>query len=416
MLDQEYLRILETLSLENLLDFSKTYFLQKYKGVYISVQECEWDHTYIFSIHKESTDSPIQRLVHISCANDNFIDFFNQNISKIAILASNKIYRRIECIFLSKCNTIDKLIEKADIEYGISMSIYNEEQLRNDICNDEILKECVTSFSKKDYQPTLKFDKKNKILYELFTTSSNIVNIKNSFIGSYIEYYLLEKGPLRMPDLKRCLEPALPNLPELAFDEAIRRSKDQGNIQIRNGIYELNEGYKKQLEEIQIITNVTEQRLIEQFEECLNKYGLKELSQEIFNTIIRLYTAQNQSELANLNNNEVPDFSERKIVISLLSSFINKGINNERALYIVKEILNIISDSEYLNKICKTALFTNLFNSNSLEDYLGKQKRIIFLDTQILLQLICLDYQDVPYEDSLYEAGKILLKLKRSSC
>ena len=82
---------------------------------------------------------------------------------------------------------------------------------------------------------------------------------------------------------------------------------------------------------------------------------------------------------------------------------------------IVRKILAIVSDSEYLSKVSATTLFTNLFNSNTLDDYLGKQKRVVFIDTQVLLQLLCIDYQDVAYRDSLYEAGRILYKQLQDS-
>ena len=46
-------------------------------------------------------------------------------------------------------------------------------------------------------------------------------------------------------------------------------------------------------------------------------------------------------------------------------------------------------------------MFTNLFKSNSLDTYFSMFKKNIYLDTQVLLQVICWSFKNVDYDDSI---------------
>ena len=86
------------------------------------------------------------------------------------------------------------------------------------------------------------------------------------------------------------------------------------------------------------------------------------------------------------------------------------GITQEEARQISKEILQVVGESEYLNKTALTGMFTSMFNSDELESYMNTQQRIVLLDTQILLRYLCLLYQDTEYNDIAYDSVKILFK------
>ena len=49
-------------------------------------------------------------------------------------------------------------------------------------------------------------------------------------------------------------------------------------------------------------------------------------------------------------------------------------------------------------------MFTNLFKSNSLNVYFSMFKKNIYLDTQVLLQVICWSFKNVDYDDIQYGA------------
>lgn len=406
MLAQEYIQLVKSLNSDNLLHFTKQVFLSKYKGNYVEMATCQWENTYLITIHHDK--GVIKRLIHIADLSEDVRLFIEATISKIVTDTTDKTFRTIECICLSSIEDKEELIDDVELEYGVVLKILDTNILSDFIEKYKNLKDFLfTLSSSEDNDSPTKFNNKDKILYDLFTTGGKIADIKNSFIGSYIQYYLLEFNALTVSELKDKLRTPLPNLSNQAFDDAIARSIKSNIIQYKSGKYSLRQDFKIKLDEIKALSIATERRLLQQFQNCLASYNLQNQSNVILDTIIELYQYHNNGDLATLNRDDSGNI-EQKLVQKLFNVLIETGISTKDVNTVVKRILDIVSDSEYLNKMSATTLFTSLFNSNSLEDFLGRQKRVVFLDTQILLQLLCVDYQDVPYNDSLYEAGKIL--------
>ena len=55
-------------------------------------------------------------------------------------------------------------------------------------------------------------------------------------------------------------------------------------------------------------------------------------------------------------------------------------------------------------------MFTNLFKSNSIDEYFSMFKKNIYLDTQVLLQVICCSFCKIDYEDLQYGAVKFFMQ------
>ena len=413
MLKEEYIQLAKELNTNLLHEFAKQFFLYKYKGDTASMEKSEWVNTFILTILRNGTY--IKRFVYIPNVTEDIASFIEANIHKIAERSREKVFRKLECFILSGFKDKVNLVEFADLEFGITLDIYDVDVIANAIEIDKGLKDFLISNSPRLNAQPVKFNQKDKILYDLFTTGNRIADLKNSFISSYIQYYLLEMGPQTVGELKDLLKTPLPNLSSRAFDDAVSRCREDEIIHYENGKYALTNEYKVALEEMRAVTTATEERLIRKFEECLDGFGLKNMSHFVLDKILQIYKEQNKGELATLNHTDDAGLAEKKLVIGLFDSLIEKGIDRVNANNIIKNVLDIVADSDYLNKVSATTLFTSLFNSDSLEDYLGSQKRIVYLDTQILLQLLCVDYQDVPYNDSLYEAGKILYKQLKES-
>ena len=413
MLKEEYIQLAKELKGSLLQELAKHFFLYKYKGDSACIEKCEWENTYILTILRNGSE--IKRFTYIPDETEEINTFLSSNLPIIAERSSEKVFRKLECFYLSNLKDKESIIESADIEFGITLDIFDIDVIGDAIEKDKKLKDFLISITSSHNTPPAKFNQKDKILYDLFTTGNKIADLKNSFISSYIQYYLLVQGPQTVGDLKSYLRIPLPNLSDRAFDDAVSRCIKDDIIQYNNGKYALTNEYKIKLEEIQAVTIATEERLLRQFEECLDEFGLKNMSHFVLDKILEIYKAQNNSELATLNHSDDAGNTEKKLVIGLFDSLSKKGIEKGKVNMIVKKVLDIVSDSEYLNKVSATTLFTSLFNSNSLEDYLGTQKRIVYLDTQILLQLLCVDYYDVAYTDSLYEAGKILYQQLKES-
>lgn len=92
----------------------------------------------------------------------------------------------------------------------------------------------------------------------------------------------------------------------------------------------------------------------------------------------------------------------KKSLTDLSSFFVTAKLEQEKAEVIANKLIEICGESEFLSKYSTVHLFNNLFNSNKLEKYLDSKEQKVFIDTQILLRLLCVIYpiSDYKFQDS----------------
>ena len=87
MLKQEYIQLVRVLKCDEIRDFVKKFFLYKYKGDGITMENSLWENTYILTIIKNGFD--FKRFIHISDMDDDLNMFINTNIANIEKHSSN---------------------------------------------------------------------------------------------------------------------------------------------------------------------------------------------------------------------------------------------------------------------------------------------------------------------------------------
>ncbi len=66
--------------------------------------------------------------------------------------------------------------------------------------------------------------------------------------------------------------------------------------------------------------------------------------------------------------------------------------------------------NDFLNKLSSIHLFNNLYSSDKLEKYINEKVQTMVLDTQILIRMLCVLYNDkMSYSDTALQSVKILL-------
>lgn len=149
-------------------------------------------------------------------------------------------------------------------------------------------------------------------------------------------------------------------------------------------------------------------------QQCLEKYNLQFYTNNVCDKLIELYNAHYNSEIEEINQSrENKNISEHK-VFEDLENYLKTLSSSVDANTLVKDILFKVSDNVYLNKIAITTMFTNLFRSNSLDAYFSMFKKNIYLDTQVLLQVICWSFKNVDYDDIQYGAVNFFMQQVKS--
>lgn len=323
--------------------------------------------------------------------------------------SSELMYNSLDCFIFTTIQNTTELEEDANLEYSMKVTIHDLDAIIANVMSSSLLSSYI--LPKQSEKSKLHVDRKSKILYDLFTAGANIANIKNGFISSYIQYELFTNGKAAPLDLFNRIRTSLPTLQRSSFDDAIQLERAEGRVFYNDGALCLTNNAHNIIENLIAYTTATEQILLEKFEQCLAKFGVADMAQEIMRKVTDLYKTHYDGELAQFDSNERQERQERQIYNELQNLLLQRVKSIEDVRKIVNEILEIVGENEYLNKTSLTCMFTSMFNSNQLEEYMSKQTRVVLLDTQILLQYLCLTYQDIDdYNDSLYDSVKILRK------
>ena len=254
-------------------------------------------------------------------------------------------------------------------------------------------------------------DGTNKALYEILTGGGVVTDVKVHFILAFICYYLYEKGHAGIAEISDYVNKKLSTeLGTRIIKDYMHRSDA---FECNSGQYSLTADTCDRLDAI--MTDAEEQivKLHDDMKQYLDGQGLGALTpDEIIGAIVGLYTDYFDRSL--VNGSDVRNDKREKAALGILNDKIKEkypDIDAAALSKVTKEILEISAKSEYLAKWSTTQKFTQMFKANTLEDYISTSVIDVYLDTQVLLPLICHLYKpDAQYFDVQHEADKILLE------
>ena len=307
-------------------------------------------------------------------------------------------FNRLDCYTFCELDDAKRLNEIADYKYQIVLNIYDIDIIVNYVSSKESVLNGILPRIK-DADKRNGFSKQDKIIYDLFTTGAKVADIKYSFVSSYIQFALYDHEEMSPVELRATVKRSLNNLTAQVYDATIEQEMHDGHIEYPNKKFKLTATCRQDLDKIVASTSQQEELLHQQLKECLGKYNLDGISSDVLNLIMALYKAYYDGELRPFGSEDKKIERERRLYNNLLNRLCTTGISQEEARLISKEILQVVGESEYLNKTALTGMFTSMFNSDELESYMNTQQRIVLLDTQ-----------DTGYDDVAYDAVKILFK------
>lgn len=78
------------------------------------------------------------------------------------------------------------------------------------------------------------------------------------------------------------------------------------------------------------------------------------------------------------------------------------------------DLIELSKDSDFLMRMCASRAFANLTNPERFEQYIHQQERVVYLDTQIVLYILCLNYAESPeYRSIYYQTAEELIELTK---
>ncbi|MDD4157733.1 MAG: hypothetical protein PHY08_14310 [Candidatus Cloacimonetes bacterium] len=416
-LKEEYSNLITALSPDNFKFFVKHYLMDYWKTNEVNITDGPWDGGIDASLVKDNVEKKINIQITVQ---DNYEKKLLDDLKKSKENVENYNYQNKLDFFISKPISKSKkneLIQNAEVDFDISLRIYDSNKLGDDTNTFARAKQVIHEiYAENTLKTELSVDKKTKVLYDIFSTGSNVADIKYDFINSHIQLYLFDKKAATLDEILNYINSTLnTNLHKKSIHSQILKQQKQGLVDEIDCNFQLTDFAKEKIVEVKTLSNNQENLLIDSVGDCLRKYDLEKITIDIILKIQELYNAHYDAEIEELHSRtDSFEPKERKIFYELSKYVKEKGVDKQQINSLIKEILTICARNEYLHKISISNLFTSLFKSDSLDKYLEQFNRKVFLDTQVLLQMICYEHNDTNYDDNLYGAVKYLCQQKEN--
>ncbi len=320
----------------------------------------------------------------------------------------------------------EKLKEDAEIQNGIRIDFFDNKRLGalmgEHPAMRDLLRKIIDAALPNGEASII--DDKTKILYDTLSMNSNITELKKNFVVSYIEHQLFIDGPLTVSEIYNRVNPLFRDKFEKGFYETLvgQLKKDDKIVDIPNHTpkkFELAQDVRGRLDGIVESAKLSEKDLAVTCETICKKHNVSLSRDELIKHIIKLFDENYAIDITEITEGVSNEHkSSMKSIYSNLISFIVKkaNISEEDAQMLAKDLIDGCAKNNLINKSSISKMFVSLFEDDKLDRYLNKTERNVFLDTQILLQLLCVYHgYDKEYPDFLYQHAAELINGCESS-
>lgn len=325
----------------------------------------------------------------------NSLDFYiNQNVSK------------------EKRNELEN---DAEINFGVTLKIIDSNALAQESTNFESIRNLTYEAHNIKINTKLNIaDKQTKILFDVLTLDHNSIEIKRNFINSYVFAFLYVSPDSTAEEIFSYVNPHLKNTLSLEFlnkELNYLRSKHSLESPIDKKRFQLSQEKLSEISNIYAIVAEEELKLSSMIDEFISQHQISCESPELIELLYKLYQENYTIDIEEIiNTNNSFSASLKKSINDLIYFFTKKGVEQSSAKSIAKDLLALCSSSDFLNKLSSIHLFNNLYSSDKLEKYVNAKNQRVFLDTQILIRMICVLYNEkFEYQDTALQSVKILL-------
>lgn len=269
---------------------------------------------------------------------------------------------------------------------------------------------------------TLTLDRNTKILFDYLSMNKNIGEIKVNFIISFILFHLYSEGASSVEQIYISLNTKFSGkITKLYCEQLVGKLKERGLIELvddnKPKKYIISEGTKKQLETIEDNSTIQERQLLDELHQILSRYKVQLDTHKIIGLIIKMFHENYSLDIEELVKKSPSQKNTIKKTYNSLVSYIKQysQLESSQIEDLAANLITACNANPLINKSSISSMFVNLFQSDKLDDYLNNEKRILYLDTQILLQIICITYKEFDNHDMLYSMARSFYKTVSSS-
>lgn len=245
-------------------------------------------------------------------------------------------------------------------------------------------------------------DENQRMLYNLINFGNTSTELKTQIVNAFILNYLRDKESVQV-DL---IINETNNYFDNSFSSEFYKQKINYLIQKQKVEYVCKDAIKltkdESLKLFKAQINFQENRdlFFMYFEDLLNRYDLKAKGDELIEEIKRFLENNFNIDLCEIYCNEIS--SESTLYAPFLDYLKCLTKSDELAENLFKDILVLCEENDFLVRMSASKVFSKISNPDQFQNYLRQQKRIVYLDTQIILYALCYKYLEKDEYDNIF--------------
>jgi len=258
----------------------------------------------------------------------------------------------------------------------------------------------------------------NKLLYDFISFGNTATELKTQVVNAYILHFLYSSKRSTIDEMRiSCDKYFDSSLTKNFFKRRIEKLTEQNKIQKVDVIY-----YQLAPLEYERLTKVYNQFIDNKdlfllyYSELLETYGailhFDALLEKLYDFFIKNFNID-VSEAYD-DGSEIP--KEDQLYDDLINYIYEIMPTKELGRQFFKELLKLCVESDFIVRVSASKVLGKLTNPEHFESYVKSKNRVVYLDTQIVLHVLCTGYLKNPgYENYYYQIAEELTAFAKNN-
>jgi hypothetical protein len=258
----------------------------------------------------------------------------------------------------------------------------------------------------------------NKLLYDFISFGNTATELKTQVVNAYILHLLYDKGKVTIDDMKTACDKYFnSSLSRRVYERRIEKLSDQKRILKLDPLnYTLSDSENQRLGKVNSEFNDNKDLFLLYYSELLETYGAEHhfdtLLEKLYDFFIKNFNIDVSEAYG--DGNDIP--KEDQLYDDLIGYIYDIMPTQELGKQFFKELLKLCEASDFIVRVSASKVLGKLTNPDQFENYIKSKTRIVYLDTQIVLHILCTGYLRNPgYDNIFYKIAEELIALSKEN-
>lgn len=250
------------------------------------------------------------------------------------------------------------------------------------------------------------------LLYDYISYGNSSVLIKKRYVSTYAKHQLYSTGTLTEQELIEKLKKFSGNsLKDAATKRIVDELASNKDIKLSSHVpkkYTLTDKERARIQDAEENYNMSLQSFDNSMRETITRYGLRAKSKEVTKLLMQYLAAQYnydiEEALGDVERSDKPNCHE------FMAKLKDLGCTADKCKDLFKELLCISRDNDVLIRVSAGRAYQTISNPERFDEYVRKADRKVWLDTQILLYLLCNNDDYAKYDHPSYKIAMALFR------